>query len=102
MTYDDGCKRGVDRLLALALDHHSKRGECQGSPNPSTSFARGVSLGLSTQPENPSNLSNPPEPEPVTARTDHSDGWWQVAAHRTRHLWVDWWVSSPKPKLPKT
>ena len=59
-----------------------------------------LKVGLSTQSENLTNSSNPPETEPKTTRTDHSNGWWRVIAHRTRHLWVGWWVSSPKPEPP--
>lgn len=55
-----------------------------------------VKVGLSTQSRNLTNPTNQSEPKPPTAQINHSDGWCQVATHRTRHLRVDWRVSSPK------
>ena len=58
-------------------------------------------LGLSNSTRNSNNPSNPPKPEPKIARTNHSDGWCWVAAHRTRHLRFGWRVSSPKTRATR-
>ena len=53
------------------------------------------SLGVSNPTRNP---TNPPELEPKTAQTDHSDGWWWVSAPKTWRRWVKWWVFFSKTR----
>ena len=56
------------------------------------------SLGVSNPTRNP---TNPPELEPKTAQTDHSDGWWWVSAPKTWRRWVKWWVFFSKTRATR-
>ena len=56
------------------------------------------SLGVSNPTRNP---TNPLEPEPKTAQTDHSDGRWRVSAPKTWHRWVEWRVFFSKTRATR-
>ena len=47
------------------------------------------------------NLTNPPKPEPETARTGHSDDRWRVSAPKTWRRWVKWRVFFSKTRATR-